>query len=120
MTRLYILGFCLFAISSCSSNDTMPKGILKPVKMQAVLWDIIRADVFTTDYIKKDTAKNAAAENLKLQQQIFALHQVTGKEFYNSYDYYKNHTADFKMIIDSMVAQAQRNNLIKNQTQQAE
>ena len=81
--------------------------------MQAVLWDVIKADAFTSEFIKKDTLKNAVEENLKLQQQIFAIHKVTKTDFYNSYDYYKSNTPLFKNMLDSMIAQGERNKYIK-------
>ena len=68
-----MLLFGLFVFSSCGNKDKIPPSILKPDKMQAVLWDVIKADAFTTEVIQKDPAKNAAEENLKLQQQIFAV-----------------------------------------------
>ena len=116
MIRMIILLAGLALVGSCTNKDKMPEGILKPEKMQAVLWDVIKADVFTTDYIKKDTAKNAAAENLKLQQQIFAIHKITKADFYNSYDYYKTNTVVFRKIVDSMIAQAERNKFTTTKT----
>jgi hypothetical protein len=98
----------LALMSSCGNKEKLPAGILKPAKMQAVLWDVIKADVFTTDYIKKDTAKNSTAENLKLQQQIFSIHKISKADFYKSYDYYKSNTVVFKKVVDSMIAQAER------------
>lgn len=120
MMKWSILIFSLALLGSCGNKNGLPEGVLKPEKMQEVLWDVIRADVFTADFIKKDSAKNASAENEKLQRQIFAIHKVTGKEFYTSYNYYKSNTADFKKIIDSMIAKAERKNIIKPQTLQAE
>ena len=100
--------FVLVTINSCG-DDKAPSDVLKPDKMQAVLWDIIKADAFTTAFIKKDTAKNAAQENLKLQQQIFAIHHTTQDVFYKSYDYYKTNTPVFKVMLDSMIVKAGRN-----------
>ena len=77
--------------------------------MQAVLWDVIKADAFTTEVIQKDTAKNAAEENLKLQQQIFTMHHISKNDFYRSFDYYKTHTPVLRVILDSMIVQAGRN-----------
>jgi hypothetical protein len=108
MRRIAILLVSLSLLNSCGNKDKLPAGVLKPDKMQAVLWDVIKADVFTTDFIKKDSSKNAAAENAKLQQQIFAIHKITKADFYNSYDYYKENTVEFKTIIDSMVVVAER------------
>ena len=106
MIRSYIFLFGMFLLVSCNNNDKVPSGILKPEKMEVVLWDIIKADAFTKEYIKIDTAKNDIAENLKLQQQIFSIHKVTKVDFYKSYDYYKANTKQFKAILDSMIAHA--------------
>lgn len=108
MRRIIILLAGLVLINSCGNKDKLPAGILKPAKMEAVLWDVIKADVFTTEFIKKDSSKNTAAENLKLQQQIFAIHNISKADFYRSYDYYKAHTEIFKQVMDSMVARAER------------
>ncbi len=113
MMKIIILFIGLALMNSCGNKDQLPAGVLKPEKMQAVLWDVIKADVFTTDFIKKDSSKNATAENLKLQQQIFAIHKITKADFYTSYDYYKTNTVEFKKIIDSMVTQAERKKELK-------
>jgi hypothetical protein len=103
----------LSSIISCGGKDKIPEGILKPDKMQALLWDIIKADAFTNDFIKKDSAKNAVEENLKLQQQIFAIHHVSKDDFYKSYEYYKTNTPVLKVMLDSMVVQGERNKNLK-------
>ena len=107
MIRICIFLFGLFLLTSCRNNDKVPSGILEPEKMEAVLWDVIKADVFTKEYIKKDSVKNDTAENLKLQQQVFAIHKVSKVDFYKSYDYYKENTKQFKIILDSMIAHTQ-------------
>ena len=116
MMRIILLLVGLALINSCGNKEKIPDGILKPQKMQAVLWDVIKADAFTAEFIKKDSAKNAASENLKLQQQIFAIHKVSKADFYNSYDYYKTNTVVFKKIVDSMIAHAERKNVFNTKT----
>lgn len=113
--------FCilLLGLVSCGSGDK-PSGLLDAKKMQAVLWDVIRADAFTAEFIKKDSSKNAVAENEKLQQQIFAIHKITKSDFYKSYDYYKSNTTEFKVILDSMIAQAGNNRKTFNKPVMAE
>ncbi len=108
MMRIIFLLACLVLVNSCNSKDKLPADVLKPDKMQAVLWDVIKADVFTAEFIKKDSSKNAAAENLKLQQQIFAIHKISKADFYRSYDYYKANSEIFKQVMDSMVVRAER------------
>lgn len=116
MIRSCILILGLIVLNSCNSGNDIPSGVLKSEKMQAVLWDVIKADVFTNEFIKKDSTKNAEKENLKLQQQVFAIHKVTKAEFYKSYDFYNSNTPLFKEMLDSMIAQAGRdksNNIIR-------
>jgi hypothetical protein len=93
---------------SCGSKNKMPSGILPPEKMQLVLWDILRVDAFSHDFQIKDSTKNLAEENAKLQKQVFVLYSVTQEEFYNSYDYYKTHTELMKGMLDSMINKANR------------
>ncbi len=90
------------------ANKVDNKGILSKEKMQAVMWDIIGADVFTEQFVKKDSLKNALVENMQLQNKIFALHKVTRADFYKSYDYYTSHTDLMRVILDSMSAKAER------------
>lgn len=94
---------------SCGNKNEIPKGILKPAKMQIVLWDILREDAFTNDFIKKDSAKKPEVESVKLQQRIFAMHKVTKAEFYDSYKFYLNHTELLQPLLDSMIAKAEKN-----------
>ncbi|MEP6674391.1 MAG: DUF4296 domain-containing protein [Ferruginibacter sp.] len=98
MTRLLFFSVLLFF--SCKSG--IPSGILKPEKMQTVMWDIIRADVFTENFIAKDSAKNMSAENIKLQNQIFAINSVSREDYYKSYEYYKKHPVVMTAILDSI------------------
>ena len=93
-------------LASCGNKNETP--VLAPDKMQAVLWDVIRADAFTTDFIKKDSTKNAVEENAKLQKKIFAMYGISGETFYKSYEYYKSNTNQFKTIMDSMIAKGNR------------
>ncbi len=97
----------LVLFCSCSGSD-VPNGILPPEKMQAVLWDFIRADIFANEFVRRDTSKNADIENIRLQQQVFKLHKVTKKEFYDSYDYYLKHQAIMRGMMDTMVNRQQR------------
>lgn len=112
--------FVTVSLISCGSKDEIPSIILKPDKMQAVLWDVIKAQAFTDQYIKKDTSKNMEKENLKMQQEIFAIHHVSKEEFYKSYDYYKINTGLLNQMLDSIIVQGERNKKIKMKPFQAD
>lgn len=93
---------CMIAVFmfSCSSQ---PSNVLKPAKMKEVLWDIIRAESFTNEFISKDSSKNLALENVKLQKAIFAKHHVSREEYYASYYYYQDHPNEMQVLLDSMI-----------------
>lgn len=109
MMRNSIVFFCLITFISCGNKNKIPAGVLVPDKMQAVLWDVIKADAYTAEIIRKDSAKKATDVNLKLQQEIFSIHKITREDFYKSYDYYKGNPGKLKTIMDSMIIQAERN-----------
>ena len=102
---IFFLTIVLFA--SCGKNK-MSSDILKPDKMQAVFWDILRADAFTEDFQKKDSTKNANEENVKLQKQVFLIHNTSREQFYKSYDYYKQQPDLMKTLLDSIINKANR------------
>ncbi|MBC7687648.1 MAG: DUF4296 domain-containing protein [Aquabacterium sp.] len=105
MKKIFVI-ILMLSIAGCSENNS--DGILAKEKMQAVMWDIIGADFFTEQFIKKDTLKNARIENMQLQNKIFALHKVSRADYYKSYDYYIAHTDLMRVILDSMTAKAER------------
>lgn len=107
MIKYFICFFVLaFVIFACKDDKKLPSGILKQKQMTDVLWDVMRADAYTKNYIAKDSTKNSLAENVKLQQQIFAIHHTTKEEFYTSFAYYKNHTELMKVVLDSVTTKA--------------
>jgi hypothetical protein len=101
-----IILLCLFG--SCTSKNDLPRGILEPNKMRDVFWDYIRADVYATEYLKKDSSVNAVTENLKLQEKVFKLHKTTKEQFYKSYTYYSNHKELMGALMDSIISKNQQ------------
>lgn len=96
---------CSAAVVACNKK---PDKILSPKEMQAVLWDVLQADAFTSQYQGKDSSKNLPRENAMLQLKIFAMHKTDRKTFYKSYSYYKAHSDLLKNMLDSMVGKANK------------
>ncbi len=113
MTVKRIALISAFFLFSCGNKNPIPSGILKPAKMQAVLWDVLRADVFTFDFVQKDSTKKPEQELVKLQQQIFAIHKISKDEFYKSYEYYKEHPEIMQPVLDSMINKKTRDKFIE-------
>ncbi len=108
---------CLMAwvfIVSCKSGK-VPSGIIPPEKMEILLWEQMRADAFTREYISKDSAKDVLKENLLLQEKIFQKYGTDKDAFYKSYDYYVKHETLMKDLLDSVVAiEARKGDKIKD------
>lgn len=111
-------GFYFICISiilfSCSS-DSRPADILPPDKMEKLLWEQIRADAFTKEFVAKDSSKNLSEENLALQQRVFRKYKTTAGIFYKSYDYYLQHNNMMKNLLDSVISKQIRAREKENQ-----
>ena len=106
---------CLCCICACvilfsCSNNGLPSDILAPDKMEKLIWEQIRADVFTVNFIAKDSSKNAKYENGILQEKIFLKYKTDKKTFYRSYKYYTEHDKIMKDVLDSLIAKETRKN----------
>ena len=106
--KYLVFTLLIFLVIGCTNKSGTPAGIFGKEKMQAIMWDIIRAEAFTDQFIKKDSSKNVFQENMKLQNAIFSIHKVTRSEYYKSYDYYISHTDLIRGVLDSMSAKADR------------
>ena len=94
---------CLFIITGCKNKNRIPAGILPQKKMQAVIWDMMRADQFLTDFVfSKDTILDKNMERTRLYSQVFAIHQISKEKYEESFSFYKTHPALFKVIMDSL------------------
>lgn len=103
MRNSLLIIFILFFTVGCKDKHGVPGGVLSQKKMQIILWDIMRADQFLTDFVlNKDSSLNKTTESLKYYQQIFAIHKINKEEFQHSFSFYKSHPALLKEIMDSI------------------
>lgn len=101
--RLIFLVAVLFSLATIACNNKKGDKVLPPEKMEAVLWDLMRADKFLSDYVlNKDTAKKIDSESIKMYNRIFAIHKITGEQFQKSFTYYKTHPDQLREIMDSI------------------
>lgn len=93
----------LIFIFSCKSKTSVPDDVLQPNKMETVLQDLMRSDVFVDDYIlSRDTTLNKDATHIDYYNQVFALHKISKEEFQKSFNYYKSHPALLETVMDSI------------------
>ncbi len=101
--RSFLIFLLLLFAAGCKSKNGIPHSVLSQKKMQAVLWDMMRADQFLADYVlNKDTSLNKTTERLKYYQQIFSIHKISKEEFQHSFSFCKSHPVFLKAIMDSI------------------
>ncbi|HEX2846214.1 MAG TPA: DUF4296 domain-containing protein [Chitinophagaceae bacterium] len=93
----------LTGIMACSDKNKLPKDVLPQPKMQAVMWDMIRAGDFLNNYVfYRDTSVDKIAETQKWNEKIFQIHKITREQFDKSYAYYRQHPQLMKAVMDSI------------------
>ncbi|SRR5258705_2623123 len=107
MRKLFV--FIIFVVS-CNDNTHIPSDVIKPDKMQAIFWDIIRGDILAEEIARKDSSKNIKDEKDELTKKIFSIHKIDQRTFQNSLAFYEKHLNLMKTIFDSLNAkQVNRN-----------
>jgi hypothetical protein len=94
------IGFLIIGFS-CVIKEKKDK-ILPQSEMREVMWDMIRADQYVTDFLLRDSSKKKKDESVKLYDQIFRLHKTTADEFKKSLAYYSSRPDLLRPIIDSL------------------
>jgi len=95
-------GIILFAYS-CSGKPAAPSHLLSRDKMEDVLWDLMRADLFINNYMLiKDTALDKKKQGIELYSQILKMHKITQEEFRKSFQYYRSQPLELKDLMDSL------------------
>jgi len=102
--RTGLLLICIsILLAACKQTNRIPAGIIPPKKMQVILWDMMRADLFVGDFVlRQDSGLDKKTESNNLYSQVFAIHQISKEQFGKSFSFYKEHPALFKVIMDSL------------------
>ena len=99
---LFIVFLCLFI--QCTRRQRIPDDVLPPEKMEKVLWDMVRADQFASDYLlPSDTSLNRKTESMRLYQQVFQINGISYDQFARSFKFYRSNPRHLKTVIDSIV-----------------
>lgn len=101
-----LLFYSCIVLLSC--NAGRPTEVIPPEKMQQVLWDYIRADIYASEFISKDSSKNPVEENAKMQAALFSKYNISKEQFYRSYEYYISHNKEMKAMLDTITTRQQR------------
>lgn len=100
--RIFYLIFFLFLIPGCKNDDKVPKGIISQNEMRKLMWDLMRADAYVSDFIMKDSSRNQKTESTTLYEQIFRIHSTNQETFKKSLAFYESRPDLMKPIGDSL------------------
>jgi hypothetical protein len=95
----------ILLITGCRSAS---KPLLGIDSMKVVMWDMLRADELYTRMSIKDSLAKGRREDIRLYEEVFAVHKITRGYFDSSYKYYASHPVDYKILVDSLDAFATR------------
>jgi len=101
--RKYLLLLVIIFALACNSKTDTPAKLLSRDKMEDVLWDLMRADLFINNYmVIKDTALDKKKQGIELYSQILKLHKVSQEQFRESFLYYRSQPEELKVLMDSL------------------
>jgi hypothetical protein len=106
MKQLFSLMFLCCSLA-CSSPNKIPEDVMGINEMKPLLWDMMRAGILAQNNKGRDTAgiRKAAVANY---EKVFAIYGTNKETFYRSYQYYMEHPDKHKILMDSVVAYANR------------
>ena len=107
--RLVYLLFVFVLLVSC--NNETPKNVLPVDAMKVVMFDMLKADEWYARKLVGDTLMLKVKEDIPLYEQVFAVHEITKKQFYDSYHYYEAHPVAYKELVDSLESYANKQKL---------
>ncbi|MEO7800589.1 MAG: DUF4296 domain-containing protein [Ginsengibacter sp.] len=114
MRRLFTICILLILITSCGKKDDIPKDIIPSPKMEALLWDVLRADMLAEENVKKDSTKNLNMESHRLNELIYQIHHVSEADFKRSISFYEARPELLRTIFDSLNAKQTRKDTNKS------
>jgi hypothetical protein len=100
--RVCLISVLLLLAVACNNDSKVPKGILPQEKMEAVLWDMMRADELVNLQYAKDSSINRFDSSTRLYQQILKLHKTDAASFKKSFKYYQARPDLLKPVFDSL------------------
>jgi|LauGreDrversion4_2_1035121.scaffolds.fasta_scaffold00652_18 hypothetical protein len=104
-----------WVVASCGNDNQVPSGVLPPDKMQELVWDMMRADQFVVSFaLPVDSTLQKDKEKIKWYNRVLAIHQVSEKEFKESFAYYQDHPNLMAVIMDSIARKEEKIDVVPN------
>ena len=100
--RFFLFIILIILSFGCIRNNKVPKDVIPQNQMRKIMWDLMRADAYVTDFIMKDSIRDKKVESAKLYEKIFEIHATTQETFKKSLAFYQSRPDLFKVVSDSL------------------
>src|ERR1041385_8817185 len=108
MRALSLILISILLFYSCRGKVKVPSHVLSRPQMQAVIWDLVRADEWLKDYVFNiDSTIDRRKESIKMYNEVFKIHHIDKKKFQESFTWYRAHPDFLKIVLDSIYAKVQ-------------
>ena len=102
--RFFLFIILIISNFACIRDNKIPKDVIPQNQMRKIMWDLMRADAYVTDFVMKDSTRDKKAESAKLYEKIFEINSTTRETFKKSLSFYQSRPDLFKVISDSLRA----------------
>ena len=92
----------IFLLFGCIKDNKIPKDVIPQNQMRKIMWDLMRADAYVSDFVMKDSTCDKKVESTKLYEKIFDIHGITREAFKKSLAFYQSRPDLFKAVSDSL------------------
>jgi hypothetical protein len=113
--RILLFALLTLLVVACSKKDH-PKDVLSPEQMEAVMWDLFRADEMVNVEEEKDTSFNRNARSNQLYNEIFRIHKTTRQQFKTSMQFYEMRPDLFQPVLDSLKVLSEKVTIVPKAT----
>lgn len=96
------LTFGLLLCLLCACSGDVPKGVMPPQKMEAVLNDVIHADEWVDFARLQDSTFLKFSKRAALYDSVFRLHQISKEDYRKSMAFYQSRPDLLKEILQSL------------------
>lgn len=96
-----LIALSLF-LTACSGTVSVPSTVLPPKKMEAVLYDVVRADEMVDFFSIMDSTYRTPNKRTNLYDTIFQLHAINKEVFKKSLEFYQTRPDLLKAIFEAL------------------
>jgi hypothetical protein len=113
MRSLLLVLFSSTLLWGCTNDQAVPPSILSPAKMEVVLFDMLRSGNLVNSFLlTKDSSLPKEQTHINWLNKVLTFHNVSEKEFKQSFAYYQRHPELLARVMDS-ISKREEDPLIK-------